>query len=294
MAKIGWISLHREVQKHWLWDDKPFSKGQAWIDLLLLANHKENKFLLGNELVEVEEGSFITSELKLMERWGWGKAKTRAFLDLLQMDNMIIKKADRKKTTITIVNYSKFQELQTTSRPQTDRKQTTNRPQTDRKQTQTIMINNDNNENNDNKKEKALFLFNTLICDFNFSDYIKTKLTEWVLYKAERKDEYTEQGLKALLSRVKNNCTKYGETKVGELIEECMSANYKGIIFDRLKNAKTETESGEAHWYDKCSFDLEAYQRMLDKEFDPPETVADNEDLKARAERLKKEIAEKY
>ena len=95
----SWISLHREIQKHWLWADKPFSKGQAWIDMLLLANHSDNKFLLGNELIEIKEGSFVTSELKLMERWGWGKSKTRAFLDLLQSDSMIVKKTDHKKTT---------------------------------------------------------------------------------------------------------------------------------------------------------------------------------------------------
>lgn len=294
MVKQGWVSLHREIQEHWLWEDKPFSKGQAWLDLILLANHKDNKFLLGNELCEVKEGSFITSELKLMERWGWGKEKTRNFLNLLQTDNMIIKKADRKKTTITIVNYSKFQELQASSRPRADRKQTTRRPQADHEQTQTIMINNDNNENNDNKKEKinkkekALFLFSSLINNFVFSEYIKTKLTEWIIYKAERKDEYTEQGLKALLSRVKNNCAKYGEDKVGELIEDCMSANYKGIIFDRLKQAGKETKKEKI----KPTFDLEAYNRMLYSSL--PETVEDNPDLKARAEKLKQELAEKF
>ena len=143
MKKQGWIALHRQIQEHWLWAEKPFSRGQAWIDLLMLANHSDNKFLLGNELVEVKCGSFITSELKLMERWGWGKSKTRAFLDLLQNEQMIVKKSDRKKTTITIVNYSSFAVFEKNSRPQTDHKQTTNRPQADTN-------NNDNNENNEN------------------------------------------------------------------------------------------------------------------------------------------------
>ena len=56
----GWISIHRQLQSHWLWEDKPFSRGQAWVDILMLANHDDNKFLLGNELVEVKCGSFIT------------------------------------------------------------------------------------------------------------------------------------------------------------------------------------------------------------------------------------------
>ena len=98
MVKQGWVAIHRQIQDHWLWEEKPFDKARAWIDMLLLANHENKKFMLGNELVEVKQGSFITSEIKLMERWGWGKGKTRAFLELLQSYEMIIKKSDRKRT----------------------------------------------------------------------------------------------------------------------------------------------------------------------------------------------------
>ncbi len=159
MTKQGWIALQRKIQDHWLWKEKPFSKAQAWIDMLLLANHDDNKFLLGNELVEVKCGSFITSEVKLMERWGWGKAKTRAFLDLLQSDEMIVKKSDRKKTTITIVNYKEYSILETTDRPRADRKKTTGRPRADTNNND----NNFNNKNNDNKKKATGNVFLDLL-----------------------------------------------------------------------------------------------------------------------------------
>jgi DNA replication protein DnaD len=127
--------------------------------MLLLANHDDNKFMLGNELVEVKCGSFITSEVKLMERWGWSKCKTRAFLDLLQKDEMIVKKTDRKKTTINIVNYSDYAVLKTTEKPQTDCEQTTNRPRADTN-------NNDNNENNDNKYIHIKDMYNEICVSF--------------------------------------------------------------------------------------------------------------------------------
>jgi len=142
----GWISLHRQIKDHWLWKDKPFSKGQAWIDLLLLASHKSSKFPLGNELIEIERGSLITSELKLASRWGWSKTKVRAFLKLLEDDEMIVKKSDNKKTTINIVRYSDFQQLETTEVPQKNHGSTTEVPQKN-------TFNNVNNVNNDNKKE---------------------------------------------------------------------------------------------------------------------------------------------
>lgn len=144
----GWICLNRSLLDHWLWQDKPFSRGQAWIDLLLMTNHDENKFLLGSELIVVGRGEFVTSEIKLMERWGWSKEKTRKFLNTLVKDGMIEKKTDRRKTTIKIVNYGKFNDMQTREKPQKDHQKTTDRPQTDTNNNE-LTIN-----NNYNKREE--------------------------------------------------------------------------------------------------------------------------------------------
>lgn len=146
MESRGWISLNRKIQSHWIWlKDKPFDCRSAWIDILLLANHKNNKFPLGTEMVEVERGSFITSEIKLMERWGWSKTKVRNFLKLLENDGMITKKADRKKTTINIVNYSVYQDIETTKEPQKNHQETDSRPLKDTNNNDITMNNNDNN-----------------------------------------------------------------------------------------------------------------------------------------------------
>ena len=162
----GWISVHRQIWNSWVWDEKPFSKGQAWIDLLLLANHEDRKVLIGNQLITVKRGSFITSQKKLMERWGWGKEKLRNYLRLLESDEMIEVDTTPRYTLIAITNYETYQtqyqkqtnvnpvipinreEYQTKNRPKTDCKQTDNRPTTDRSPTTN---NNDNNINNNNK-----------------------------------------------------------------------------------------------------------------------------------------------
>lgn len=145
----GWVSIHRKIQDNWLWKEKPFSKGQAWIDLILRANHDDKKVLLGNQLVEVKAGSFVTSEVKLAEAWGWGREKTRNFLKLLQSDGMITKQSDNKKTTIIIENYRVYQDnnilnrtANNTANRTAHKQQTNSRPYTN---------NNDNNDNNDNK-----------------------------------------------------------------------------------------------------------------------------------------------
>ena len=88
-----------------------FSKGQAWIDILLMVNHKEQKVLFNNQVITVEEGEKITSIRQLCDRWGWSNTKVNNFLDLLQKEEMITYKSDTKKTVIKVLNYNDYQQL---------------------------------------------------------------------------------------------------------------------------------------------------------------------------------------
>ena len=111
MPKQGYIKLHRQIQDCWIWtdDDEKFDKRSAWIDLLLLANHKNVKIAFDGKLIVVERGQHITSIRKLATRWNWSTNKVTRFLDLLASDQMIIRESDTKKTLITIVNYDVYQ-----------------------------------------------------------------------------------------------------------------------------------------------------------------------------------------
>ena len=110
----GWQKIYRDIQEHWLWEDKPFSRGQAWIDLILLVNHEDNKALIDGELVEVKRGSKITSLRKLAEQWGWSTTKVKKFLEQLKKDNMIAFESDNKKKLVTIENYDVYQGKEST------------------------------------------------------------------------------------------------------------------------------------------------------------------------------------
>ena len=105
----GYIKLYRDIWDHWLWKDRPFSRGQAWIDLIMMMNHDDNKTLFMGKLILVKKGSKITSIRQLAERWGWSKMKVSRFLDVLESDNMLIQKRDSKKTLITLIKYEDYQ-----------------------------------------------------------------------------------------------------------------------------------------------------------------------------------------
>lgn len=144
----GWIKLYRDITDHWIWQEKPFDKRSAWIDLILMANHKDNKFVFGNELTEVKRGSFITSVRKLCDKWGWSNTKVTSFLQVLKNDNMIDYLSDTKKTVVTIVNYGLYQDIN-------DTETTQKRHENDTETTQKHTNKNDKNVKND-KNEKDI------------------------------------------------------------------------------------------------------------------------------------------
>lgn len=111
----------------------------------------------------------------------------------------------------------------------TNQKQTENKPKTNRKgnQKQTNNISN--------------FLF--LISNNNFlkdRGLLRGKIEEWLNYKWEKKEYYKETGFKTLLARIESATSQYGVEEIINLIDDCMANNYKGIIFEKLKNKKVE------------------------------------------------------
>lgn len=240
MTKVmkGWIPAYRQLQEHWLWKDKPFSRGQAWIDMLMLANHDDKKFLLGNELVEVKAGSFITSEVKLGERWGWSKTKVRAFLKLLQSDSMIVKKSDRKKTTITIENYSIYALYETTEEPHKNRKKTTEEPQK----------NTNNNENNDNNI--YLYIVEHLNARAGTSYKASTKKTKEVIH-ARLAEGFTVEDFKTVIDK---KCSEWIGTEFEQYLRP---ATLFGTKFESYLNAKVVTKKQNKPDIDESKTDLD-------------------------------------
>lgn len=106
----GYIKLYRSVRDNWVWDDKPYDRAHAWIDILLSANHKDTKIMFNGSLVTVKRGTYITSIRKLADKWGWSRDKTAKFLNELENDGMIAKDSDRYRTLLTVEKYSVYQD----------------------------------------------------------------------------------------------------------------------------------------------------------------------------------------
>ena len=98
--------LRKRIQQHWLWEDKPFAKGQAWIDLLMMANFKDGEIYSKGEIIPVKRGQVFRTIKFLSDRWGWSRKKTMSFLKQLENQKMAISKGTPQGTLITIENYA--------------------------------------------------------------------------------------------------------------------------------------------------------------------------------------------
>lgn len=144
MAKrdtTSWVKLYRGITGNPLWFSEPFTKAQAWIDLILIANR---------------EGVISTSYTYLTERWHWSsKSKTFDFLKYLEAEGMIefdrtqnrTQKRTQARTQFSLTNWAKFQSVRTQER-------TRERTQ-DRTESENLLIssNNKNVITRNNKQE---------------------------------------------------------------------------------------------------------------------------------------------
>lgn len=139
----GWISLYRKIRENGLWADKPFARGQAWIDLLLLANHKPGHIYIRGNRIDLERGQIGWSVQRLAVEWGWSRGKVQRFLNDLENEHQIEQQKNAISTVITIINYDAMQKTDTYA----DIRRTSDGHQTD--------TNNKNNKNNKkNNKHK--------------------------------------------------------------------------------------------------------------------------------------------
>lgn len=242
----GWISIHRKITENPLWLSEPFTRAQAWIDLLILSNHKDGFIYVRGNKIDVKRGQVGWSVQKLSKRWRWSVGKTNRFLNELETEGQIDRQKNRVSSVISIVKYDEYQINETQTDRQTVRQtgeqidiqtgiQTEHRQSTN------------NNDNNDNKKKSHSPL----------SKFIKDFPEITLTTKVRGEGKISPAQLKTIILSVLKSCKK-GEDearwyynriddagylnqkgfplKVGEMIEDIQDLNRRGWI-------KTMTES---------------------------------------------------
>jgi hypothetical protein len=108
----GYIKLWRAIWDNEFWPvERPYTRPEAWLDMLMLANFKTTSFRKRGKRVEVRRGQLGRSIKGLADRWNWSQGKVDRYLvELSEGDEPQIEYQKSNLTTIiTIINYEKYQ-----------------------------------------------------------------------------------------------------------------------------------------------------------------------------------------
>lgn len=159
MAIDGWVKVHRVLSLDPIWTAEPFTRGQAWIDLILLANHEPGAIRTRGVYIEIARGQVGWSEVRLAERWKWSRDKVRRwFSELEKREHKIIQQKNNVTSLITIVKYDLYQSDDTANNTPND---TAEKQQ---KNTKRYTNKNEKNEKNE-KNKKNLYLDSVFLSD---------------------------------------------------------------------------------------------------------------------------------
>ena len=105
----GYVKIHRELLDNSIWNSEKFTRGQAWVDLILKANAQSGYVRKRGARIDFERGDVAYSIKELSRQWDWSENKTRRFLNELEDDGMVTLKKTNVSCTITLVNYDMWQ-----------------------------------------------------------------------------------------------------------------------------------------------------------------------------------------
>lgn len=127
MLQNGFIALHRSLLS-WGWHADP-ATGWLFVNLLLMANWTDSEW----QGMTIKRGQLVTGRKALAAQTGLSERQIRTALDHLKSTNELTIKSTNKFSLITIVNYGKFQDVQSDidqqNDQQVDQRPTSNRPQ---------------------------------------------------------------------------------------------------------------------------------------------------------------------
>lgn len=94
-----------------------------------------------------------------------------------------------------------------------------------------------------NKKDNYMDSINNILSKRNYSECMYSILITWITYKKEKGQTYKTTGLNTLLNKIDKALLEHTEQELVDLINECMSRNYAGIILDMLNKSRSNSSS---------------------------------------------------
>ncbi len=251
----GWIKIHRDINKHWIWVSDRRLKW--WIDILITVNHADSKVLINGKLYDCNRGQSLMSLETWAKRWGVTRKTVKDFFFLLQSDSMLVSESIRFSTRITVCNYDTYQSevnaQETLTTLRSTRRQHTNKNDK----------NKENDKNNTNSVPEILIsgdkkdFIDSLIFEFQKAYREKSGIDYEILNKGKErssaatilkiyKEKYPESTTNETilgLSVFFNQCVNINEPWLSEKMSLPIIVNQFNQITKYLKNGNQRTKT---------------------------------------------------
>jgi len=242
----GYIKLNRKMLN---WEWFPDSNTvHVFLYCLLNANWKQGEF----HGVNIDRGQFATSLARMSNDTGLSIQNVRTALKHLESTGELTSKSQGKFRIISISNYCRYQDANKESNSELTSELTTIEEYKNKRNNNIPPLypplEGETPKEKPKKKSKEATNLEYLrqhLPNYSFSDRMVNILEEWMRYKGQRKDVYTEIGTKSFLTKISNCVRDYGEEKVVKVITDSMSSGYAGVVYDWLeKDNKLKERTG--------------------------------------------------
>ena len=252
-----------------------------------MANYKDKKILFDGKVEVVKRGSFITSMVKLAERWNMDRATVKRFLDVLQNDGMITYSCNNRRTLINIVNYSTFQSFgveDTTAESTTDSATHTTAESTAESTTHSTQ----------HKKVKKIKESKESKKSYSDVPELNAALISFAEYRKGIKKPMSDHAVELTVNKL-NKMTSNVQEQI-DILNQSIVNGWQGIFPLKDKEQRPSRPKNSFTDFSQREYspsEMDEIERMI-QQSQMATYVDDDPELKAEAEALKKELQEKY
>ena len=141
----GYVKVWRKLEDSGIFKDERACQFFLWA--MFKATHKPRKQIIGNSVVNLNPGQFVSGRHAASEEMGVSEMVFRNVVKKMKMMDFVTTESTNKYTIFTIINWDRYQHEEPANNQQDNQQDTNNEPTTNQQRTT------NNNDKNDKNKE---------------------------------------------------------------------------------------------------------------------------------------------